>query len=68
MKRILLVCLATMLFVGCKSGGGGGNTSTGGVYFTHEELAKEFVRRMSMDLNWSVQLVKTNTAQYNYLV
>ena len=62
---MVLVLLSGLAACG---GSGGGNTSTGGVYFTHEELAEEFVRRMSMDLGWSVQLVKANTQQYNYIV
>lgn len=63
------VVLAVSLIIGCGGGGGGGNTSTGGTYLTHEQLAQEFVRRMNIDLvGYDVQLAKTNTLQYDYIV
>ncbi|MBT4761975.1 MAG: hypothetical protein HOO06_09785 [Bdellovibrionaceae bacterium] len=58
--------LAMTTLVAC--GGGGGGTSTGGVYFTHAELADEFVYRLNIDLGYDVELVKTNTKQYDYIV
>jgi hypothetical protein len=60
---------ALLLFAltGC-GGGGGGSTSTGGVHYTHSELAAEFVRRMNIDLGYDLELVKTNTYQYDYVV
>lgn len=60
--------LASMLgLVAC--GGGGGNTSTGGHYFTHEELAREFVRRVNVDIvGFDLELVKINTLKYDYIV
>jgi hypothetical protein len=66
LKALLALMIATSL-VAC-GGGGGGNTSTGGVYFTHAQLASEFVRRVNIDLGWDVELVKTNTLQYDYIV
>lgn len=69
MKKITQALLSMMvltLMTAC--GGGGGSTSTGGVYFTHEELAKEFVRRMNIDEGYDLELVKDNTRQYDYVV
>jgi hypothetical protein len=62
------IALAVGLMVGC-GGGGGGNTSTGGTYLSHAQVAAEFVRRMNIDLvGYDVELVKTNTLQYDYIV
>lgn len=63
-KVISLV--AVMALTAC--GGGGGGTSTGGTYFTHEELAREFVYRMNVDEGYDLELVKDNTLQYDYIV
>lgn len=72
MKSLLknsLIAAATMSLLACGGGGGGGNTSTGGTYYTHEELAQEFVRRVNIDVSgYDLQLVKTNTQQYDYIV
>lgn len=65
LKALLALAIVTSL-VAC--GGGGGSTSTGGVYFTHAQLAQEFVRRVNIDLGWDVELVKTNTLKYDYIV
>lgn len=61
-----LVAASALLVAACT--GGGGTTSTGGVYFTHAELAKEFVYRLNVDKGYDVELVKTNTLQYDYIV
>ena len=53
--------------LGCR-GGGSGSVSTGGVFFSHSDLAREFVRRAWMDAGISMSLVKTFTHQYNYIV
>lgn len=67
-KTMLAASVASTL-VACGGGGGGsGSTSRGGVYFTHEELAQEFVYRMNVDLGYDVSLAKTNTRQRNYIV
>ncbi len=64
--KALLAVLALSTMIAC--GGGGGSTSTGGYYMSHSEVAKEFVRRVNIDLGWDVSLVKTNTLQYDYIV
>lgn len=66
-NAILVSILAAAMLAAC-GGGGGGSTSTGGVYFTHEELAREFVYRLQVDLGYDVQLVKDNTLRTNYIV
>ena len=55
-----------MVMVACS--GGSGSTSTGGVFFTHSQLANEFVRRLNIDEGFDVELVKTNTRQFDYIV
>ncbi len=66
--KAVSVAVAAMSLVAC-GGGGGGNVSTGGVFFTHEQLAEEFVRRVNVDVaGYDLQLVKTNTLQYDYIV
>lgn len=49
-------------------GGGGGSTSTGGTYYSHAQLADEFVKRAYGDASIDAKLIKTNTEQYNYIV
>lgn len=68
MKKMisLFMVLAVTALVGCKGGSGG--TSTGGVYLSHTQLAQEFVDRLYLDLGYDVQLVKSNTLQYDYIV
>jgi hypothetical protein len=71
MKRLLKIVLAFALIsvTGCGGGGNGsGGTSTGGVYLTHEQLAREFVHRLNLDAGYDVDLVKSNTYQYDYVV
>lgn len=71
MKKMIqsLMAIATIAALTACGGGGGGNSSTGGVYFTHEELAQEFVRRLNIDVSgYDVNLVKTDTLQYDYIV
>lgn len=63
---LAITALATM--VSC-SGGGSGSTSTGGSYYTHEELAREFVYRVNSDVQgYDIDLVKDNTLQLDYIV
>ena len=68
MKKIfiLLALASSLMLTSC--GGGGGTTSTGGVNYTHSQLADEFVFRLFTDLGIDVTLVKTNTLQYDYIV
>lgn len=71
MKTLLKTALAiaTIATMTACGGGGGGNYSTGGSYFTHSELATEFVRRLNIDVKgYDVSLVKTDTLQYDYIV
>lgn len=64
--KTAVALVAAFALVGC--GGGGGGTSTGGTYFTHSQLAQDFVYRLNVDAGYDVELVKTNTLQYNYIV
>jgi hypothetical protein len=67
LKKVLLGVLVAMLLGACE--GGSGNYSTGGTYYTHEQLAQEFVRRANIDVSgMDVELVKTNTQQTDYIV
>ena len=62
------IAFAVAAMIGC-GGGGGGNNTTGGTYLTHAQLATEFVRRLNLDLvGYDIELVKTNTLQYDYIV
>lgn len=63
-----LFALAAVLFVITGCNGGGGNSSVGGVYFTHEELAEEFVYQLNNFLGYDVTLEKINTEQFDYIV
>jgi hypothetical protein len=50
-------------------GGGGGSVSTGGKYYSHSQLAEEFVRRVNVDVwGYDISLVKSNTLQSDYIV
>ncbi len=63
------VLASALSLIACGGGSGGGNKSTGGVYFTHEQLADEFVRRVNIDVSgYDLTLVKTNTQQFDYIV
>lgn len=65
-KILLSLALASLTACG---GGGSGSYSTGGVYFTHEQLANEFVRRVNTDVaGYNLTLMKANTEQYGYIV
>jgi hypothetical protein len=69
MKNIkALIALAAMITILGACGGGGGSTSTGGVYMSHDQVAQEFVRRVNLDLGYDVELVKSTTLQYDYIV
>ncbi len=63
---VLSLGLATL--VSACGGGGSGGVSTGGVYYTHEQLAKEFVDRAYGDAGIDATLVKANTLKYDYIV
>ena len=70
-KLVLLVTstlLLLSLLVGCGGGGGGGTNVTHTVSYSHEDLADEFVYRMEMDLGYTLDLVKVDTREYDYIV
>lgn len=60
----------SLVLTACGGGGNGsGSVSTGGTYFTHDQLAAEFVRRVNTDVaGYSLTLVKSDTLQYNWVV
>jgi len=67
LKKLVSIAVMALTLVAC--GGGGGSSSQGGIYFTHEELAEEFVYRLNIDIyGYDVSLVKANTEQFNYIV
>ncbi|WP_413558055.1 hypothetical protein [Bdellovibrio sp. HCB209] len=72
LKSTLKVGLAaaTVFAIGAcgGGGGGGGSVSTGNVYYTHEELANEFVKRAYTDAGINLTLVKANTNSAGYIV
>jgi hypothetical protein len=72
MKKLVQVGMAavmTFAMTACGGGGGGGGSvSTGGVYFTHSELAREFVKRAYSDGGVSLTLVKGDTEHSGYVV
>ncbi|WP_413575329.1 hypothetical protein ACLVWU_13530 [Bdellovibrio sp. HCB290] len=60
---------ATITMAACGGGGGGGGSvSTGSVYYTHEELANEFVKRAYTDAGVNLTLVKATTNSAGYIV
>jgi len=69
MMKLVASTLALALLASCGGGSGGGSTSTGGTYYSHAQLAQEFVRRVNSDVaGYDIQLAKTNTEQYDYIV
>jgi len=70
MKKIMLSFMAlglSTVLTGCYSGGG--STGYDGYYYTHEDLANEFVNRINYDYgSIQLELVKVNTEQYDYIV
>lgn len=69
LARIFAAIATAMTLVACGGGGGSGSVSTGGVYYSHEELAAEFVRRVNVDVSgYNLTLVKSNTYQTDYIV
>jgi hypothetical protein len=67
-NAVLVSILAAVMLAACGGGGGSGSTSTGGVYYTHAQLAAEFVYRLQVDLGYDIELVKDNTLRANYIV
>ncbi|MBT4791770.1 MAG: hypothetical protein HON90_09380 [Halobacteriovoraceae bacterium] len=64
MKNLLLLSLLLLSFYGCKDEGNG----NGAPGFTHNELAKEFVKNLNLDNEFNVSLVRKDTDQSNYIV
>ncbi len=51
------------------NGGGTTNPPTNGSYYSHNEIAAEFAKRLNTEVSgYDVSLVKTNTLQANYIV
>ena len=65
--KFVMLALSVNAFTAC-GGGGSGSSSTGGVYYTHAQLANEFVNRAYTDAGIDIDLVKTNTLQTDYIV
>ncbi|QDK46342.1 hypothetical protein DOM22_14790 [Bdellovibrio sp. ZAP7] len=64
-----LVTATTVAISACGGGGGGGGSvSTGNVYYTHDELAREFVKRAYTDAGVNLTLVKSTTNSAGYIV
>ncbi len=57
----LLLSIVALGLTACSSGSGSGG-------LTHGQLASEFVSSLNYDLDYDVELVKTHTLQYNYVV
>lgn len=69
MKKFFnVIALTTLMILASCGGGGGGSNTSGTVYYTHSELAEIFVERLYTDLGYDIELVKTNTLQYDYIV
>lgn len=73
MKKIfkkLLITTAILSAVAALTacGGGVGSVSTGGVYFSHDQLAAEFISRAYTDAGVNLTLVKSQTLQSGYIV
>ncbi len=78
--KLLIIMLATLSLVACKSGSGsssggtstGGGTSSGPIIisptYTHSDLATDFVDALNYDLDYDVELVKTYTLQTDFIV
>ncbi|MES2964905.1 MAG: hypothetical protein V4760_13525 [Bdellovibrionota bacterium] len=73
LKATVFALGAAVLVAACGGGGGGGTGPTPGpgpgtVYYTHEQLAAEFVDRAWGEAGLDLSLAKTNTLQYDYIV
>ncbi len=56
----LILSVAALALTACGGSGNGG--------LTHSQLASDFVASLNYDLNYDVEIVKTHTRQYNYVV
>ena len=68
LKVAAFALASSVLVAACGGGGGGGAVSTGGVYYTHDQLAQEFVNRAYGDAGLDLSLAKSTTLQYDYIV
>ncbi len=67
--KVVWTTLLLLLVSGC-NGGKEGNTSVGGIHFTHEELAHDFVDSVNRYLGheFDLELVKVETEKHSYIV
>ncbi len=63
MKKILATGLLALTLIGCNGGNGDGHGD-----YTHNELAKKFVKELNLDEEFDVTLVKKSTLQENFIV
>ncbi len=72
--KTLIVTGAAVAIVGCKGGGGSSSVShpttpvPPNTYYSHSELASEFVTSLNLDAGYDVDLMKVNTEKWNYIV
>ena len=67
LTKIALAGITLAAITNC-GGGGSGSISTGGKYYSHEEVAEIFVERVYSDVGEDLVLLKANTLRYGYIV
>lgn len=69
MKKLFMLLSLTLFFVACsdddKPNTGNGNGAAG---YTHNELATKFVEELNLNQDFEVELVKSSTNQWNFIV
>lgn len=64
-NRLIITSLLSVFLVSCGGGNGSGDPVAD---LTHNELAEQFVRELNATGNYDVEIVKSSTLQYNYVV